>query len=321
MFSGLHSNVFGQARPSPQPRALLEDALLFARAARNPAAPVLRPIPEDLPAPPRSPARPAAPRRARNSPVPVRFPSVDANLIAVLDRVPDEEFADDVPRCPLTLTVPRTPVTTPSGNCYDLSPLRKHIRTNAPYAKSPMTRQLLREEDLRPDRSALHHIERCAKKIWDDQQAAIQQASESASAAAAAAASSNAHDDNETDQTSNSMTLVKELWGRYKHKITMTHNDLTPTPKLIDAFLTDKHTDTMDVLEWHKEQIKKQSKKHLKEIHDVVSHSFEKEMVAWLNSYSRTTQQAGYTKRRSLTGFHPTLIRDAVSAILKEALK
>ncbi|CEM17736.1 unnamed protein product [Vitrella brassicaformis CCMP3155] len=300
-------------RPSPPPHSPRQPSLNAFFGQMQPANPAPRQIDNIRHPLQAANARHVPPRPAHNpTPAPIRnprvqkegFPSVDAKLIAeVLDKVPDDAFPEiDLLRCPLALTVPRTPVIRPSGNCYDLSPLRKHIRAAAaPHAKSPLTQQPLREEDLRPNRFALNCIERWAKKVLEEQAAAVNKANKAnkrvgaavAASAAAGGASAGARDDLDeliieevVDGGGNrGRDYPREMWEAYKDTIQIAHTDLEPKRKIVDAFLRDPQMDAFQVLEWHHSELTNHTQQRFQKVHKVLSRAFARELLEWLNEY------------------------------------
>ncbi|CEL94474.1 unnamed protein product [Vitrella brassicaformis CCMP3155] len=216
--------------------------------------------------------------------------------------VPNHEFPASVERCPISLAVPRTPVITPSGHCYELSAILRQISDRG---VDPLTLEPLGEGDLAPNRYAVHHIECCARQIVSARRAAA------AGAALAADHATNTH----------RMSLLKMSFADYKDSITVTYDSLTPPSTLVEKFLTNTDTDAMGLIQWHKTH--SQGNTHFVEVDDVVWGEFETEMIKWLNDYNRDNQEVPRQAfpRRSITGFAPVLIRDAVTAIIAEALK
>ncbi|CEM20464.1 unnamed protein product [Vitrella brassicaformis CCMP3155] len=150
-------------RNSLRPWALRRLNAQNADVAQRPAGAAHAAVAPQPPAAAGAAAHPLAPRPPAPRPAPyrrVRFRGVDAALIReVLDKVPDHEFPASVERCPISLAVPRTPVITPSGHCYELSAILRQI---SDHGVDPLTLEPLGEGDLAPNRYAVHHIECCA---------------------------------------------------------------------------------------------------------------------------------------------------------------
>jgi len=149
--------------PALRPWALRRLNAQNADVAQRPAGAAHAAVAPQPPAAAGAAAHPLAPRPPAPRPAPyrrVRFRGVDAALIReVLDKVPDHEFPASVERCPISLAVPRTPVITPSGHCYELSAILRQI---SDHGVDPLTLEPLGEGDLAPNRYAVHHIECCA---------------------------------------------------------------------------------------------------------------------------------------------------------------
>uniref|UniRef100_A0A7S1P9L6 U-box domain-containing protein n=1 Tax=Vitrella brassicaformis TaxID=1169539 RepID=A0A7S1P9L6_9ALVE len=220
---------------------------------------------------------------------------VDPGVSKFLAEVPDEEFPEDIWRCPITLQPLRRPVVTPSGNTYEYSPMKKLIKSNPQQtAMSPQPRQPLHLDDLRPNRYAVNQIEQRAKQLLKEQQMAVDEGE------GAATSSRASRHDQILRSGQKSRSFLRDYWRGYRDTVLEVGVDFEPTRAILD-FLERESELTFQLLSWHKKETTKHKAKQFKTYQDFLPRQAEKTIVAWLN-FQETTLNDG-------------LIRSAAAAV------